>query len=596
MNNRKNIFSAVRGGAAELLISLFFFLSLFLYYLIVIHPVLYFTAQDPVFFFEKHFFFSFPSYPGGLLDWASALLSQLYFFPFAGAAVLAFVDVAFVFFFRLFLKKTAGDISTAWSFPPVLLLLLSHNSYGHSIAIDLAALAATIFAVLLVGLSGSLKRLLLYIFAGALLFYTAGGASFLLLSLLLFIFHLLKEKNISLSFVYLFAGVVYPWAAAAFLFPVTLKEAWLLPLTQADKNIFSLLFFAAIPLTVLFLFWYKSWNFSLKNKMAVAIFSIMMFLLTFTIPFLSFDKRTKTFWHINYSAQLGNWEDVLETYEKSPSVSPQIALQVNRALTHLDKMGDDFFRYNQYSDKGVFFFPQDSELSSPLIFSDIFFDLSHFNEAKHWAYEALSVKGETGWILQRLAITHLLDGDTKLAEKYLDKLEKTIPFKGWAQQHKKFLYDRTLLANDPTLGPMLAMKIEKDFLTFVYNPQNALLSLLQQRPDNKIAFYYYMTDLLLSKELGRFVQELKKFDRFDFDPLPRHFQEALLFYASQRPKEKIDISNFKMSLGTLKRFRNFNVEYVNYGKDKERAFKTLRKDFGDSYWYYLIFHKKTGSA
>ena len=146
------------------------------------------------------------------------------------------------------------------------------------------------------------------------------------------------------------------------------------------------------------------------------------------------------------------------------------------------------------------------------------------------------------------------------------------------------------------LGPKLSFQIKNDFLSFIDKPEHNLYSLLQRHPDNKMAYDYYMLQLLVSEQLAGFMHNLSTFDKFNINELPKHFQEAVIFYASSNPKDKIDVSKFKMNIETLKDFAAFKSEYMKHKNNKEAAKKSLMDKYGDTYWYYFLFNKLQGTV
>jgi len=208
-------------------------------------------------------------------------------------------------------------------------------------------------------------------------------------------------------------------------FLVTPKQAFLHPILNVLDNNFAVSLAVLYPLVVLFLFLSRMVKHKLERTAFDIVIVSVILIMAIGLALLKSDAMAKTFWKINYYAQNRNWEKLVDVYEKHLTANPQIQFQVNRALCLLDKIGDEFFRYNTTYNRRTFFLIDEELLSSPLVYSDYFFDLHHFVESKHWAYEALSVKGETGRILQRLAEVSLIEGRFKLAQEYLTKLTTT---------------------------------------------------------------------------------------------------------------------------------------------------------------------------
>ena len=594
MNYRTTMTAPVAFSKAKvsLLASLFFLLIA--YFQIVINPQLYYSAQHPVFFFDKYFFRDFLVYPGGLVDYLSALVSQFYFFPLIGAVIIAALVVLLIFLFSLYLEKTVGEFTVGWSIIPMLPLLLSYNKLGMALVFIIALIFGTALALVLASLVKSRTRLLVFFLGGALLYYAA-GFSFFYFAVLAILYELIKNKKYIHSVVYLGGALIFPWVSGTFLFLVTLQSAFMHPF-ESSIQLFPLLLFISFPAITAVLYIIRLLKIQINSSIVRLGLSVVVLLFTIGISSLRMDKKEKQFWQINHYAQMHQWDQVIESFDKQPSNNIQIKFQVNRALCQLGKMGDEYFRYNRKFNKRDFYLLDEEFLSSPLIYSDYYFDLHHYVEAAHWAYEALSMEGETGWILERLAKVHILTGDYKIAAKYLAKLEKTIVFKKRAREHKPMTMDPSKIAAHPQFSLLAAQKITADFLTFYDGPEKYLKEILKQHPDNRAAFDYYMLDLLASKKLALFVEELQKNDSFAFNPLPRHFQEALFLYASIHSKNESGVKNLNISVDVLKKFNNFKSDYLKVQNDKQKAKRVLLKEYGNTYWYYYIFTDLSGSA
>ena len=142
----------------------------------------------------------------------------------------------------------------------------------------------------------------------------------------------------------------------------------------------------------------------------------------------------------------------------------------------------------------------------------------------------------------------------------------------------------------PYLQSLIDLKVEKNYLEFVNQPEKTLNALLQQNPQNRVACDYYMACLLLEKKIGSFVKECLRVQDFD-EPLPRHYQEAILFYAAQRTQNKMDVSGYQdqIDAATLSRFKSFQQTFLKHRTNKASAKDALAHSHHDTYWYYLFF-------
>ena len=120
-----------------------------------------------------------------------------------------------------------------------------------------------------------------------------------------------------------------------------------------------------------------------------------------------------------------------------------------------------------------------------------------------------------------------------------------------------------------------------------------VVRMLRADAQNRIAFDYLMASLLLTKKLRRFVTLLDVSNRSA--PLPRYYQEALLFYVSQVRDHGLEIDSTIVEKETLQRFRAFQSTVQANQNDKRAAERELAAHFSDTYWYYILFHVEQGA-
>lgn len=95
---------------------------------------------------------------------------------------------------------------------------------------------------------------------------------------------------------------------------------------------------------------------------------------------------------------------------------------------------------------------------------------------------------------------------------------------------------------------------------------------------------YYLSALLLDKQIVEFVDAVKRFyPDTDVANLPKHYQEALALYAS------IDTDYiFEGNSATLEHFNAFKSLEAEYDDFFVRA-NYLRRHFGRTYWWYYLY-------
>jgi hypothetical protein len=103
-----------------------------------------------------------------------------------------------------------------------------------------------------------------------------------------------------------------------------------------------------------------------------------------------------------------------------------------------------------------------------------------------------------------------------------------------------------------------------------------------------MAFEYLMAEYLTTNQLEKFVQNLWRLDDFDYQKVPRHYEEAILIYSKLTRKE-VDLHGRKISTETAERGRKFFGTLNYFTLDKKAAYNALAKDFGNSYFFYNVF-------
>lgn len=104
-----------------------------------------------------------------------------------------------------------------------------------------------------------------------------------------------------------------------------------------------------------------------------------------------------------------------------------------------------------------------------------------------------------------------------------------------------------------------------------------------------MAFEYLMSNLLLSNQLVRFADNLKRIRHFSYPQMPPIYEEALYVYKLGVDEETFSKTGFSIRPETEERFKTY---YALYQKgDREE----LQKQFGTSYWFYLNYISPYGN-
>lgn len=602
----------IKWNLYNLVFSSIFFIASFLYVWLRINPVLYYQSQEPIFFFGSRFFHKFLSYPGGLVDYVSAFLSQLYYIAWSGSLVVILLLI-FTSMTTLGILKKLGlkqPIIIAHLIPAAFLLIL-HNQYDHKLVVTFSLLISLIFTLLFlaVNFQKPILRLLVFTLAAITLHYLIAGPFFLFV-LIVALAEIVYFKRYILPILYIIIAAIIPYISASYFLLTNIKDSYLnfLPFqySYSYKIVPYLLYLYFIALV----FWPRIYNKfvavkSTENKifkmygrlrtriptfLRVTIPAVVLLGGTFIILNFSFNNYVQKFLIIDYHNRHENWNQVLKACEKNVLNNKLTAFHINRALYHTGQLGEKMFSYPQMFGVANLINERDFALKSPLNRSDLYFDFGHVNEAEHWAIEAVATKGYTPYNLQRLAFVKMLKGDYEASRKCLLNLKKNFLFNHWAEKYLTYIQDTTLISKDVRLKEIGSYMIGKDFIVDMDHPEFDMERYLEFNKNNKMAYELLMAYYLLSGELLDFIKNIDRLKDFHYKKMPRHYEEAIAVYMSVTKREE-RILQPKISIKTFRDFQNFQKILKKYNNDKAAARNEIMSKFGNTYWAYLIYTK-----
>ena len=563
------------------------FTALFLYLWFVIDPRFHFHAQEPVFFLNSHFIRDSNAVPGGWIEAVAALMLHLFSQPWIGALLLTVTVALICVLTAAVVRKGSGRSIAILPLIPAVLALPLLSDYQFSPAFFLGLVTALAFVRLYMALSGVLRLVSFVVLA---VFTHIIGAGFTLPFALLTALHELLQRRPWVAAAEILFAAVLPWLSASFFYLVTLKHAYLHLLFPSHVTI-TLLMLLFAPLAILIGrlipgrvklpdIRYSQWIGGIALLLAAAAAAWIIRPGPERIPL-----------RIDYLARYGEWNDVLETAGQWPAKHAFKSYYVNRALAHLGRLSDEMFAWPQQAAGDGLLMADPENPAPPLLRSDIYFDLGLINEAHHWAHEALSIKGPTSYILQRLVLTNLLKNEINAADKFLAVLAGNPIFKGWAERYRPLLEGRgTFEKVDPELARLSALNLERDFILNPNLPYQFLDSLITHNSANRMAYDYLMAHYLIKGELDRFVVNLGRLNKMGYRALPRHFEEALLIFMIQSKKQSFKLPKNAMNPETLRRFQRFQQIMTQYRDNHDAGLRVLKKEFADTYWYYALIH------
>ncbi len=308
---------------------------------------------------------------------------------------------------------------------------------------------ALLFACLYLLLANNLYR---YIIGGVvwLLLYHLSGSFALFASVLAILFELFyfnsKTKWLRiLAIVLISVGV--PYLGWKFFYLIPFQNAWFYPLPFWGVERMPL--FAALllyfPVVILLFSGYKQirkkdalvapWNYASILAGSVVIIAGIVVVKT-----KSYDPKIEIFLGMDHYVQAEDWNKVIDLSKKYQGTNRLVLYYTNMALYKTGQFSNRMFDFSQHGINGLRLEWTRDEVT-PFFGGEIFYHLNYINEAYRWAFESMVAKGLNPRSLKRLVQTSLINGQYKLAAKYLNILDQTMFYKDWAAKYKTYVSD-----------------------------------------------------------------------------------------------------------------------------------------------------------
>jgi hypothetical protein len=608
----------------------------------VINPELQYFLQQTAFLTDRLFFQGYASYPGGIADYLAVFIGQFFHFKIFGSFLIILVAALQGLIAMNLVQRVTGKVN--WNFSIFALILFGsvwvqcdyHYPFYASSRLLLASIFVWIFTVLIQNISGI--RIYLGFVLALLLFYLAGGASlfvFTAAAILIHIRFLVKKTEwLVLPALILLSGLI-PYVAYKYLFLVDLSLVYSITHSKspyilyyiADYKLYAL--YALLPVYLLIsVLSYKFRKYpeqaithsveSKKEHVAVSkqvkknsgkmdkktvlqaekkvrkpwnteyisLAGQFIILLAGGILCLNFtqDKVDRTKIMVSFYGAERDWTNVIKTEQSLKDYDPFVNFEYNKALANTGKLAENLLNYPQLAGSRGLFLDGTVTSDVPFICSDQYYDLGFINESAHWTFEAQTIFPNSPRLMKRLVQIHLITGQYKIAEKFLNRLSENMLYQDWVNEYRKFIQDTSLVAKDPEFAWKRKCQPLGNFAASSY--VDKLHKLMEANPANRIAWEYLLCSSLLDSDLGTFEKLLRENKSFPKNPLPRSWDEAMVLfsYIKQTTPGPEDV---RFSPEKLKQFVSFIKAMKPFGNDWKSARQSLKNDFGTTYWYYI---------
>jgi hypothetical protein len=518
---------------------------------------------------------------------------QCFIFPYAGAAIVAALLTGMGILLKAMLGHKAPAVGVAiWLYLlPLLPLLYLHLDFNYS-AQGTIALVFMLFALFGFSRIAGFKWRFAYACVMAPVLYGLAGSVAVLFVVTVSIWGLLTDGKRGLYFILplvlttlLAVGSVYFSIVRDFRFSF-------LPAFYYDVHLplpaVAYASWAFIPVVFIAAFFIRKMK-PASSKWRVIALVVQVALAGWTMAYchLRFgDLKSAHYKETDYYARTGQWDKLIEKNTGNIS-APIYRCYLNMALAERNELVERMFLYDQKGITGLFI-PWQSNLPTTILLADVSFTMGYVAEAQRLAFEGnIILKNSSPRFLKRLVQTNLVCGAYPVAEKYIDKLEKTLYYKGWATSQRHFLYNDAAVEQDPLLGALRKSMLKGEYRYLTAESITAdLRSMAENNPAYTLPVHYLGAIYLLTKDVPRFRELMERFYGTEVLPaLPLSFQEAMILF---NDLDKEAWKRYHISERVIQRFSEYRQLVLQNKKSSNLAGIVSRSAYRNTYWFYFM--------
>ena len=586
--------------------------------------VLYMQQMRSLFNDTSVFFQQYNAVPAGFLQWAGCYFTQLFYYPALGSSVLILMWIAIFFL----LKKAFLTSSTQHLIPllliPLVCLLVSeidlgywiyyHKNHGYCFSQTIGLLFASLlvclfrsatsikvkFGTIIASLLGAVFLVGLYYYIGV---YAMAAAA--ALGIIMFL-----ERRWTSGAFYVIAAIATPFLFRHLSDTMRSEQFFTagIPVFESGNitnTSLSIPFWIALLMLILFPILNKVGE-RIKNVKAANIISslLLVAVTAFSFGVLEDADYDDENYHAECKAyrDIDNmeWEDALYTIRQiQGTLTRQLIVFKNIALFNTGNIG--YCMYD-YDNKGMTPTPSDSLIvhmantASPIIY------LHHgmTNYAYHYCMEIQVEYGFNITELKVMALSSIINGEKKLAQKYLNILSRTMFHKKWAEHYLPLARNPKEIGKYPELAKInelhsyMSNNIDSDEGVC----ENYIINYFSDTYTNASKYLQEMclAYSVISNNIQKFWRQyILYLQLHKGEKIPDLYQQAAYFYLDMVPTSSPDPKAYNMQfdqkiIDRYNQFDQISQSLLKNGFSKESIARQTEAEFGDTFWWTYYFN------
>lgn len=559
---------------------------------------LYQKEQLQLFEVTFSYFFQIISYQGGLSVYLGEFFIQFFHLPFAGAIIITCLFILLQkLTSRLLFLITGKSPLLLFSFLPAIgyWILLLNDFYSLSGLVGL--MISITVACIYLNLKESRSRTISGMFLIPAVYWLTGGA-YLVFALISIVTEILlrfrrEEKRSPVSLlvlmVYLLLTIFVPLITKEFIITDTIMQSYLSEAYYKIRIFFPfplIAVFISFPLLILIQQFLPD-DFSVEQLRTINLISLVLLvaLPLWGVAHYGDFKAEKVMAYENMVYK-EEWVKIIDRAEKEQPINPVSILAVNLALAETGQLSTKMFQFDQK--KNSLFLEDERRGMTPFIANEIFYHLGLINFAQMFAIETIESTPDAKYpvrAFRRVAETFIINGQYDIALKYLTPISHTLFYRRWAKDCMSYLYNEEKINAYPVWGSKRALASKYDFYYNSKQMDIILRYLLISNPGNRMAFEYLMAYYLLQKDFDGFLGNIHMADELNYNGLPLVWQQASIYIQTRLSQVPPQLEKFSFSEDVVNSIKSYAQLF---SVEKQDTIK-IKKEFGNTYWYYLHF-------
>jgi hypothetical protein len=570
---------------------LIFFTGSFIFFGFFADYIEYYQEKISLFVFSSDYLKSGLTQPGSMLVYLGRFLTTFYYYPVAGAIIISLILCLIIFLISKIISILTGKSSFILPLLYGTVFFILQTNYQYLLYNSIGILLQLVLLYIIIRYPKGFLPIILF----PLWYLITGGFAWIFaLTYTLYLIVKSVKKELPKIFLLFVISFIFIYLLKEFFLFQPFKALMIFPFSKEDTGSQFQLFIPIIGLIILLPLEVKiKINLPARLRpnepLKTIFYSLVSLILVTAAGLLRFDRVNREYFHAEKLFSQGRFNEVTRYISDHPSRNRLTIYLNNVALCETGRLTDQLFHFPQSPDGQSLFLKW--EMMGEVLRRGAYFyyTTGMINEAQRWAFENMVMKGIAPEDLRMLIKTEIINGNYKIASKYVSLLKKTLFYRKEATGFEKLLFDEKSIESDPEFGLKRKEKIGHDFFSITDNPWVNIERAFSADSLNRNLFEYKMAFLMLNEDYAGIASGLARLESLGYKKIPVHLQEAVL---------ACRISGITLpGTGSLKiepqvetRFSQFLQTFQSYGNNLKTAQPFLKQKFGSTFWYYGFYH------